>query len=269
MGTSSSDFGPSEPNCQNCKMTDTHVSLAVIFNVPDGVEFRSKFPEFYKAVKGGTKECLFYGFAVNGNKVLCREGYKSAAGVAEHGKEVKALLEEVVAKIGADNMKILVCGPAAELEKLKPALAPRGARFIPLQPGALKLGYTPSAGQDTHITILPEFTVPDGKMGDAMAALPKFAAATKAGAGAANGLYYGFGIEGNSVFAREGYKDAAACAAHSADVKAMLDEPLQQLGQGGMKINVVGPKAEIDKLRPKLEPRGAVFWELDSGAIWM
>merc|ERR1712080_464466 len=40
-----------------------------------------------------------------------------------------------------------------------------GARFIPLEAGALKLGYTPSAGQDTHITILPEFTVPDGKMG--------------------------------------------------------------------------------------------------------
>merc|ERR1712080_604371 len=102
--------------------------------------------------------------------------------------EVKALLEEVVAKVGKDNMKILVCGPPGELEKLKPALGPRGARFIPLEAGALKLGYTPYVGQDTHITILPEFTVPDGKMGDAKAALPKFAAATKAGAGAANGF---------------------------------------------------------------------------------
>merc|ERR1712080_7321 len=153
-------------------------------------------------------------------------------------------------------------------EKLKPALGPRGARFIPLEAGALKLGYTPSAGQDTHITILPEFTVPDGKMGDAKAALPKFAAATKAGAGAANGLYYGFGIEGNSVFAREGQGcRCLRCPLRRRQGNVGRTSPAT--GAGGVKINVVGPKAEIDKLRPKLEPRGAVFWELDSGAIWM
>merc|ERR1712080_27689 len=156
--------------------------------------------------------------------------------------EVKALLEEGVAKVGKDNMKILVCGPPDELEKLKPALGPRGARFIPLEAGALKLGYTPSAGQDTHITILPEFTVPDGKMGDAKAALPKFAAATKAGAGAANGLYYGFGIEGNSVFAREGYKDAAACAAHSADARQCWTNLSSNLGREASKLTWWAPR---------------------------
>ena len=27
-------------------------------------------------------------------------------------------------------------------------------------------------------------------------------------------------------------------------------------------------QAELDKLRPKLEARGAIFWELDAGAFW-
>ena len=27
-------------------------------------------------------------------------------------------------------------------------------------------------------------------------------------------------------------------------------------------------QAELDKMRPKLEARGAIFWELDDGAFW-
>ena len=44
---------------------------------------------------------------------------------------------------------------------------------------------------------------------------------------------------------------------------------LARLGEGGVRIHVVGPSQELDKLRPKLEPRGAVFWELDTEAFWM
>ena len=47
------------------------------------------------------------------------------------------------------------------------------------------------------------------------------------------------------------------------------NEPTPQaVGAGGFKLNVVGPPAELAKLRPKLEPRGAVFWELDADAFW-
>ena len=43
----------------------------------------------------------------------------------------------------------------------------------------------------------------------------------------------------------------------------------QAVGAGNFKLNVVGPAAELEKLKPKLAPRGAVFWELDSSAFWM
>ena len=38
---------------------------------------------------------------------------------------------------------------------------------------------------------------------------------------------------------------------------------------GKVKLNVVGPKEELKKLRPKLEKRGAIFWELDPEAFFM
>merc|ERR1712098_441451 len=97
-------------------------------------------------------------------------------------------------------------------------------------------------------------------------AFPKAYAATKGGQGAAGCLYYGFGVIGDSVYCREGYKNGEACAAHGADVKEMAEGMVK--AAAGVNINVVGPKAELEKIKPKLEPRGAIFWELDAGAFW-
>ncbi|XP_023342249.1 uncharacterized protein LOC111711979 isoform X3 [Eurytemora carolleeae] len=222
----------------------------------------------YNKVKSGTDECLYYGFAVCGNRVLCREGYKSATGVLAHGKEVKEIVAEIVSEIGKDKMKIMGMGTKEDLDVLKPHLEPQGARLFNLDAGSMSGIALPSGCPDTHVSIAPEFIVPAGRMDEFIAGFPKFYAATKNGAGASGLLYYGFGVEGNSVVCREGYVNAEACLAHGADVKELLEEPLKVVGAGGMRLNVVGPKAELDKLRPKLEPRGAIFWELDSGALW-
>lgn len=249
-------------------MAEKHVSLAVIFDVPEGKEFRSKFGGMYEKVKAGTAETLYYGFAVNGNKVLVREGYATVKGVMEHGKEVKAEFEAIEGQVGSDKIRMMCMGASSDIEMLRPHLGPRGARMIELDSGALAIAAMPKGCKDDHITILVEFSVPAGKMDEFKAGFSKFYGATKGGVGASGCLYYGFGVEGNSVFCREGYTDAVACAKHAEDIKGMLEEPLKVVGEGGMKINVVGPKAEIDKLREKLEPRGAVFWELDEGALW-
>merc|ERR1712002_323616 len=178
-------------------MSDTHLALAVVFDVPEGQDFKSYFPKFYATVKGGTKDCLYYGFATCGSKVLCREGYKGAPGLLAHMGEVKGELDE------------------------------------------FKAGFS------------------------------KFYAATKNGPGAAGCLYYGFGFAGDSMYCREGYKTAEDCAKHGADVKEMIEEPMKAVGAGNFKLNVVGPAAELEKLKPKLAPRGAIFWELDSGSLWL
>jgi len=249
-------------------MADNHVSMAVVFDVPEGKEFKSKFGELYKLVKSGTPDCIYYGFAVLGNKVICREGYTNAKAVLTHMKEVNSVFEEVLTELGGkDRVKILCMGTQADLDILAPHLAPYGARMIKLDSGAFWESGRPQ-GADTHVTVLPEFIVPEDRFQDFVAGFPKFYEATKAGAGAAGMLYYGFGTEGNSVFCREGYKNAESVLQHGGDVKDLLEEPLKVVGAGGMKLHVLGPKSELDKLRPKLESRGAIFWELDAGALW-
>ena len=64
---------------------------------------------------------LFYNFTINGDEILCREGYESAEALLAHLENVGALLGETL-KI-ADLTRIEVHGPAAELEKLKQPLA--------------------------------------------------------------------------------------------------------------------------------------------------
>jgi len=251
-------------------VADAHVSLAVVFDVPEGKEFKSKFGEMYKLVREGTPEALYYGFATCGNRVLCREGYATAAGALAHGNDVRDILKGIIGEIGKERLKMLVMATEADLTTLRPHLEPLAGqvRFITLDSGSMSLKAMPKGCKDTHLAFLPEFIVPDGRMEEFKAGFAKFYETTKNGKGAAGCYYYGFGVEGNSVFCREGYVDAATVALHGEDVKDALAEPLKVVGAEGIKINVVGPKAMLDALRPKLEPRGAIMWELDDGALW-
>ena len=67
------------------------------------------------------KDCIFYGFTVSGDEVLCREAYESAEGVLAHLENIGGLLAEMLTM--ADLTRVEVHGPAAELEKLKKPLA--------------------------------------------------------------------------------------------------------------------------------------------------
>merc|ERR1712215_112463 len=130
----------------------------------------------------------------------------------------------MIKKLGKDKVKILVSGPPAELEKIKPHMDSRLAdqvKIVPLDPGALLLNSFPKGTKDTHVTILPEFAVPAGR--------------------------------------REGFKDGDAAKQHGADIKGIVEEPMKAVGAGNFKLNVVGPKAELEKLKEKLAPRGAIF----------
>ena len=101
-------------------MPDSHVTIVPYFTVPEGKmdEFKAGFADFYKHTNEGTGasgECLYYGFAQEGNKIFCREGYKSAAGVLAHLGEVKAELDKAVSIVGDGGLDLSVMGPAAEL----------------------------------------------------------------------------------------------------------------------------------------------------------
>eukprot|EP00092_Neocalanus_flemingeri_P080495 GFUD01100416.1.p1 GENE.GFUD01100416.1~~GFUD01100416.1.p1 ORF type:complete len:233 (-),score=59.01 GFUD01100416.1:6-704(-) len=232
-------------------MMDTHLSVAIICDVPAGEDYKSYFPKFYSKVKAGTKDCLYYGFATCGNNVLCREGYKNGAALLAHFTDVRDDLEAMIKKIGKERVMILCSGPASELEKVKNHIdGYLPIKFAELDSGALILNAFPKESEDTHVTIIHKFSVPavNSKMEKFKFLFPKFYAATKSGHGAAGALYYGFVVSDDSIYCRGGYK---------------------VVGAVDYSINVVGPATELEKLVPILAPREAIFWELDTGAFWM
>ena len=65
-----------EPRSSRSTPSDSHVSLVVVFTVPQCPEdkmeaFVNNFPEFYNKTRvgTGTEDCLLYGFAINGRQV--------------------------------------------------------------------------------------------------------------------------------------------------------------------------------------------------------
>ena len=103
-------------------MKSNFVSLHPYFKAHPGKlhAVKAGFPRFVEKT-ATEKDCLFYGFTVSGDEVLCREAYESAEGVLAHLENIGGLLAEMLTM--ADLTRVEVHGPAAELEKLKKPLA--------------------------------------------------------------------------------------------------------------------------------------------------
>jgi len=113
-------------------MKSDFVSLHPYFKAHPGKleQVKAGLPKFVEAT-ASEKECLFYGFTVNGDEFLCREAYKSAGGVLDHLDNVGELLAEVL-KI-ANLTRLEIHGPATELEKLKEPLAHLNPNWFALE----------------------------------------------------------------------------------------------------------------------------------------
>jgi len=248
--------------------TDNHVSGLINLTVPDGkmAEIKALFAGCYKETKAGTKACLYYGFQVHENKVVSREGYKNADGVLAHLGETKAYLDKLVAIVGEGGIEIHVTGPPRELEKLKEPMAPLGTKFYDTDRGCMWFGGM-DEGPDTHVTIVPYFTVPDGKMAEFKKGFGSFYKGTRNGTKEV--IYYGFAVCENKVHCREGYKSADGVLAHLGDVKEQLDKAVGIVGEGGLDLAVMGPAEELEKLKGALTPLGAKFYETDAGSMWL
>jgi quinol monooxygenase YgiN len=98
------------------------VSLHPYFKVHPGKldAFKAGIPAFVEKTQAEPKN-LFYDFTINGDEVLCREGYIDAEGLRAHLANVDALLKEAL-KI-ADLYRLEVHGPAEQLDELRGPLA--------------------------------------------------------------------------------------------------------------------------------------------------
>jgi quinol monooxygenase YgiN len=97
------------------------------------------------------------------------------------------------------------------------------------------------------VSLHPYFKVHPGKLDAFTAGLPAFV--EKTGAEKKN-LFYGFSLNGDEVFCREGYADAEGLLTHLDNVGALLAEALKIADL--IRLEVHGPAAELEKLKGPL-----------------
>jgi hypothetical protein len=103
------------------------------------------------------------------------------------------------------------------------------------------------ATQDRCCTIVPYFTVHDGKLDHFKALCQEFVKKAETESGC---LYYGFSFDCNDAHCREGYRDADGLLAHLSNVGSILPElfKLSEL----TRLEVHGPAGELPKLKGPL-----------------
>ena len=97
------------------------------------------------------------------------------------------------------------------------------------------------------VSLHPYFKVHSGKLEAFKAGLPAFVEKTRS---EPKNLFYGFTINGNEVFCREGYLDAQGVLDHLENVGAMLAEALKI--SDIIRVELHGPAAELAKLEKPL-----------------
>jgi len=252
------------------KVPDTHVSSSHIFHVPQSnlTDFLSVASLLIDATKKGTMGCLYYGYAKSGNKVMVREGYTSAAAVAQHAQDVADLVPKLMGTLGAEpDFQFEITGPPSELGELKEPL-----KTLPVHwresdgMGFWLQGYPTQAGSDTHVSAHHIFNVPVDKMNDFLDVTKELADATAGGTKEC--IYYGFARDGNTITVREGYASADGVLAHANDTNSILPKFFAALGDSAdFKMRIVGSKEELQKLRGPLASIPVEYFETIDGAF--
>lgn len=106
------------------------------------------------------------------------------------------------------------------------------------------------------VSINPYFKVQTGKLDDFKELMKTFVARTST---EETCYYYDFTVCEDIVFCREAYKGAAGLLAHLENVSAYIE---QALGFAELiRVEVHGPKAELDQLREPLADLSPDFYE--------
>jgi quinol monooxygenase YgiN len=97
------------------------------------------------------------------------------------------------------------------------------------------------------VTLHPYFKVHPGKLEAFKAGFSAFVEKT---ANERKNLFYGFTVNGDEVFCREGYADADGLLAHLENIGALLAEALKIADL--TRLEVHGPASELEKLKEPL-----------------
>ena len=107
------------------------------------------------------------------------------------------------------------------------------------------------------VTLHPYFKVHPGKVEAFKAGFQAFIEKTKR---EPKNLFYGFSVNGDEVFCREGYLDAEGLLAHLDNVGALLAEALKIADL--VRLEVHGAAAELEKLKAPLANLKPTWFEV-------
>ena len=110
------------------------------------------------------------------------------------------------------------------------------------------------------VSIHPYFKIHPGQLDAVKAALPGFIQKTSTEPG---NLYYGFSLNGDELFCREAYTDAAGLLTHIENIGPELAHLLSLTDV--IRVEVHGPAAELEKLRGPLAGLKPVWFEWYGG----
>lgn len=113
---------------------DNAVSIHPYFKIQQGQMEACKvlLGQFIEKVVN-EKNCLHYNFTFNGDILFCREAYRNADALLEHAENCGGVFQELLNI--STLTRVEIHGPAAELEKLKPAFAELNPDYFLLECG--------------------------------------------------------------------------------------------------------------------------------------
>jgi quinol monooxygenase YgiN len=114
--------------------------------------------------------------------------------------------------------------------------------------------------KDTCVSFHPYFKIHSGKVDAFKALCHRFVEKTQTETGC---LYYSFTFDGDVVYCREGYVDAAGLLTHVDNVGALIQEALTIADI--IRLEAHGPEAELNKLRDPLAALNPQYFVLHQG----
>jgi len=114
--------------------------------------------------------------------------------------------------------------------------------------------------EDTVCTLVPYFTVHDGKLEEFKALGEQMAERTKNEDEVA---FYGFSFSGQRAHCREGYKSAAGILKHLENVDELLQQALKIASLDLLEVH--GPSAELAALQEPLKGLNPTYFTMETG----
>lgn len=114
--------------------------------------------------------------------------------------------------------------------------------------------------EDQVCTLVPYFTVQDGKLDEFKALGEKMVSATK---NESDVSFYGFSFSGQRAHCREGYNSAAGVLAHLENVDSLLQQALKIASLDLLEVHA--PASEVAALQEPLKGLNPTYFTMETG----